>query len=210
MAERHEMQFSPSGRKSSQLRYPISLWVRASQTFVRKRLFETPAIPYSCCVSTRPSLWGTFFPLTPRSSQTIQGLPEVLLSKLRGLTETQDSTLLGPQPLAFTTPVERRSLTALGPQANHCSYSLRVWQKSVAWPCLYKHLPHKSSTITYCPFLSPSWPRSLQPPKEDRLVGLKPAGFWEIEFRCLFAVRHGKCSPPPHPAPTPGWTSALN
>lgn len=39
---------------------------------------------------------------------------------------------------------------------------------AVAWPRLYKDLPHKGGANTYCPFLPPFWLGSLQLLREER------------------------------------------
>lgn len=59
----------------------------------------------------------------------------------------------------------------------------------------YKDFPHKRNANTYCPSRSPSCPRSLQPPREDRLVGPKPGELWEIVW-AFGHVPAGKCSVP--------------
>lgn len=87
MAEIHEMHFFPSGRKSSWLTCPISLWVQASQMFARKWQFGTPGTPYGSqylCPHAGASK-APFFPLTPQSWQTYKNSLGLFFAKLRGL-----------------------------------------------------------------------------------------------------------------------------
>lgn len=70
----------------------------------------------------------------------------------------------------------------------------------------FKDLPRKGSEDTHCPFLSPSWPRSLQPSRKNSFERPTLEELWEIESGHLLALLLGKCSP----HPTPKRTRTLN